>query len=75
MEGGDVQQCIRDRVNSGLGPLSEVLVLDWFVQIVNAIAHVHSKGLIHRDIKPANLFMSADHSKVIAHGAATNATP
>ena len=64
MEGGDVQECIRDRVNSGRGTLPEVTVLDWFVQIVNAIAHVHSKGLIHRDIKPANLFMSADKDKV-----------
>lgn len=59
-----MQQWIRTRVNSAVGPVSEALLLEWFLQIVEGITHVHSKGLIHRDIKPANLFLSADQSKV-----------
>ncbi len=31
-----------------------------FRQIVNGLAHVHSKGIIHRDLKPANIFASDD---------------
>jgi len=31
-----------------------------FRQIVNGLAHVHSKGIIHRDLKPANIFASSD---------------
>jgi len=33
-----------------------------FRQIVNGLAHVHSKGIIHRDLKPANIFASDDGS-------------
>mmetsp|Transcript_16936 Transcript_16936/g.36712 ORF Transcript_16936/g.36712 Transcript_16936/m.36712 type:complete len:690 (-) Transcript_16936:161-2230(-) len=31
-----------------------------FRQIVNGLAHVHSKGIIHRDLKPANIFAGDD---------------
>jgi serine/threonine protein kinase len=31
-----------------------------FRQIVNGLAHIHSKGIIHRDLKPANIFASSD---------------
>ena len=31
-----------------------------FLQIVNGLVHVHSKGIVHRDMKPANIFASKD---------------
>mmetsp|Transcript_21770 Transcript_21770/g.37081 ORF Transcript_21770/g.37081 Transcript_21770/m.37081 type:complete len:883 (-) Transcript_21770:25-2673(-) len=36
-----------------------------FRQIVNGLAHVHSKGIIHRDLKPANIFASDDGTWMI----------
>jgi serine/threonine protein kinase len=32
--------------------------LDIFIQILEALEHAHSKGIIHRDIKPSNIVIS-----------------
>jgi serine/threonine protein kinase len=40
--------------------------LSLFLQIVQAVRHVHSQGLIHRDLKPLNCFM--DESGTIKVG-------
>ena len=40
-------------------------VLRVFTQIVEAIRHVHSCGLIHRDLKPANIFYSPESNSVV----------
>ncbi|NJN30550.1 MAG: protein kinase [Synechococcales cyanobacterium RM1_1_8] len=37
------------------GPLPEATALDYIRQISEALAVVHSKGLLHRDIKPQNI--------------------
>jgi len=42
----------------------------FFIQILNAIAHMHEKGFCHRDLKPWNIMLSDDLSeaKVIDFG-------
>lgn len=36
------------------------IFLDWFVQIAEALAHSHERGIIHRDIKPGNIIITPD---------------
>ena len=39
-------------------PLPERAVQVWIRQVMEAIIHCHSKGIIHRDIKPANIILT-----------------
>lgn len=52
IEGHDLEE--RLRTNSGR-PLEENEVIDWGLQICDALEAVHARGFSHRDIKPANI--------------------
>jgi eukaryotic-like serine/threonine-protein kinase len=42
----------------------------WFIAILDALAHAHSKKVIHRDIKPANIMIVKDGIKILDFGLA-----
>jgi serine/threonine protein kinase len=47
------------------GALPEDQVLQWANQLLNALAHCHSQGIIHRDVKPANIIIRPDGRPVL----------
>jgi eukaryotic-like serine/threonine-protein kinase len=49
LEGQSLRDCIAAK------PLEESEVLDFAVQICNALQAAHEKGIVHRDIKTANI--------------------
>lgn len=54
VEGRPLSDLIRE------GRLSYEKILDLALQIAEALAYAHKKGIIHRDIKPSNILVSAE---------------
>ncbi|KAJ9150810.1 Kinase-like protein [Pleurostoma richardsiae] len=57
-EQGDLYEAIR----VGQGPLETEHVRRFMLELVDAVAYIHSKGVYHRDIKPENIFLSTSGS-------------
>lgn len=55
---GDLYEAIR----VDQGPLETEHVRRFMLELVDAVAYSHAKGIYHRDIKPENIFLSKDGS-------------
>ena len=68
---GDLYEAIR----TGTGPLETEHVRQFMLQLVDAVAYIHAKGMYHRDIKPENIFLTqSGEMKLGDFGLATTET-
>ena len=62
-------QSLRDRLaRQGELPVHDAVRI--LVEIVDALAHAHARGVVHRDIKPDNVLLSGRHALVMDFGVA-----
>jgi eukaryotic-like serine/threonine-protein kinase len=67
-------ETLEHRLQAGALPLDRLL--DWGIQLADALDAAYAKGIIHRDIKPANIFLTRRGPvKVLDFGLAKLAHP
>ena len=58
-EGGDLAGTLKQHREEDR-PLTEQQIWTWFLQVCDALFHMHGQRMMHRDIKPSNIFVTGD---------------
>ena len=66
-------ETLEKRLARGALPLARVL--EYSIQVVDALDRAHRRGVIHRDLKPANVMLTTSGVKVLDFGLAARYTP
>ena len=62
-----------DMIKNKTGPINELRSINIFLKVLDAISHIHEKGIFHRDIKPSNIMIDeSDRVKLLDFGIAKN---
>jgi hypothetical protein len=59
-----------ERTLAEQGPLPPARAAELTMQLLAALAHAHSLGVVHRDLKPANIMLTAGGVKIMDFGIA-----
>lgn len=59
---GDLYEAIK----AGKGPREQGNILEFMLQLIEAVKYCHSKGVYHRDIKPENVLIANDGTVKLA---------
>lgn len=67
VHGKDLEEILNDSLKSRRQPLDEKQVLQWAIDVCDALTEMHSlkTPIIHRDIKPANIKITPDGRPVL----------
>jgi len=70
VEGKTLRQTLAEK-----GVLTPVEAAEIMAQVLDALAHAHSQGVVHRDIKPSNIMLTTigakTHAKILDFGIAS----
>jgi eukaryotic-like serine/threonine-protein kinase len=61
-------ETLADRLKKGAIPLNQLL--QYAIEIADALVHAHRAGLLHRDLKPANIMLTKTGAKLLDFGLA-----
>ena len=57
---GDLKAKIKQHKQKNI-PFKEENIINWFIEICEAVNYVHKQKIIHRDLKPNNIFLMKDN--------------